>query len=165
MSFINAWRELRQRWERLSSKRQRRQKRQRDEPEEVTKPAPPPGIRLAQPQLEAALEAAKTAQEDLAQGVCGSIEKALAVHLSLCLGSAAGPVLSAMTQSPEGVKARETKVRIPKTPAGLRAMLYDFQGQQMGLKQLALLVHPDKSRHPRAKDAFQKLVPSLRLAP
>ncbi|CAE7267541.1 unnamed protein product [Symbiodinium natans] len=164
MSFINAWRDLRHRWERLSSKRQRRQKRKRDEPEDVSVPAPQPGIRLTNPQLEAVLEAVKTAHADIAEGVCNSMEKALAVHLSLGLSSLAAPVLSALSPSATGPQGKqEQKVRIPKTPGGLRAMLADFRGQQMGLKQLALLVHPDKSRHPRAKDAFQKLAPFLRL--
>ena len=38
-----------------------------------------------------------------------------------------------------------------------------LSGQQMGLKQLALLVHPDKSRHPRTGPSCRQGLGNLKL--
>ncbi|CAJ1432189.1 unnamed protein product, partial [Effrenium voratum] len=147
-SFTKAWYELRQNWEKQSTRKQRKQRRQQDTQEPSAKRV------KTQSDLQTVLDCLKAAQEDLQQGVCESLEKAAAVHLSISLGSNAAAVLAAL-----GSQARLED--LPTSPGALRTLLNNA-GPPMALKQLTLLVHPDKTQHPRAKEAFQRLAPELR---
>eukprot|EP00435_Cladocopium_sp_Y103_P041141 s874_g11.t1 len=161
-SFIKAWGELRDKWEKNNSRKKRKeqQRQQREgqsqEPEAVRVCRGFPRTSLAKelPEVLASLQAAR---QDVQQGVCDSLERALAVHLSLLLGADAIMVLSALQG--DGKLLPEA---LPSTQTALRALLAGAAGPPMAVKQLALLVHPDKTQHPRAKEAFQRLAPELR---
>ncbi|CAJ1384753.1 unnamed protein product [Effrenium voratum] len=203
-SFTKAWYELRQNWEKQSTRKQRKQRRQQDTQEPSAKRV------KTQSDLQTVLDCLKAAQEDLQQGVCESLEKAAAVHLSISLGSNAAAVLAALgprgdcqkmpgqdhahvraglasgpgargyavmekwggqygAEEPgalqgTGPSHRGSQARLedlPTSPGALRTLLNNA-GPPMALKQLTLLVHPDKTQHPRAKEAFQRLAPELR---
>mmetsp|Transcript_50630 Transcript_50630/g.84115 ORF Transcript_50630/g.84115 Transcript_50630/m.84115 type:complete len:338 (+) Transcript_50630:71-1084(+) len=100
--------------------------------------APAPVRFSVLPEIRACSQAATA---DLANGVCESYDQALAVRLALALGKAAP---KAMAEVAPDAAAR----------GGLDAVL-DDEGKLT--KRLALFVHPDKTRHPQAKEAFQRL--------
>ena len=65
---------------------------------------------------------------------------------------AAAPIARGRKTSNANLDRPSIKVFVPLAkPARkhARTAVKIMSGQQMGLKQLALLVHPDKSRHPR----------------
>eukprot|EP00931_Biecheleriopsis_adriatica_P121045 TRINITY_DN96125_c0_g1_i1.p1 TRINITY_DN96125_c0_g1~~TRINITY_DN96125_c0_g1_i1.p1 ORF type:complete len:271 (+),score=55.12 TRINITY_DN96125_c0_g1_i1:43-855(+) len=163
-SFTRAWCELRDAWERKNSKRRRKQQRQsrqcprdaqdQDEPE-LPLPKKPCSEKEKEPPSgwqEEVTAAASSARKDVAEGLCSCYQQALAVRLTLSLGLSAARALSALMSEP-----------ISDNPSSLIARIRCFEGATMPLKQLALLIHPDKSSHPCAKEAFQKLAPALRL--
>merc|ERR1712224_128838 len=85
-------------------------------------------------------------------GLCPSYEQALAVHLVLALGQDAAHAwdeASKLSQQLEWMSE-------------LRVAEENGAGEALGLKRLALLIHPDKTSHPRGKEAFQKLAPTMR---
>lgn len=100
--------------------------------------APAPARFSVLPEIRACSRAAK---EDLTNGLCESYDQALAVRLALALGKAAP---KAMAEVAPDAAAR----------GGLDAVLDD---DSKLTKRLALFVHPDKTKHPQAKEAFQKL--------
>jgi len=162
-SFIKAWGELRDKWEKNNSRKKRKQQQREERGARQDLPTVQPvrsrigniGEKIAE-----VMESFQAARQDVEQGVCNSLERALAVHLSLCLGADALILLSALGAGDGKVLRPE---ELPSSPANLRALLAaDATGPPMAVKQLALLVHPDKTQHPRAKEAFQRLAPHLR---
>jgi len=169
VSFARSWWELRHRWERT---RKRRQVKKRLAPpsEESDEAAFPPGASTqdaAPPQerrtcaadadqssrrkhrracaggataeaLCSARAAVHAAKEDISLGRCASYDQALAVRLTLALGTSAAPFFEKLSHSCDG------------------------GGVDKATKRLLLLVHPDKTAHPQAKEAFQRLAPVLR---
>lgn len=163
-SFIKAWGELRDKWEKNNSRKKRKEQRQQREGQsqepEAVRPCRRPNrreLRELREELPEVLASLQAARQDVQQGVCDSLERALAVHLSLLLGADAIMVLSALQG--DGKLLPEA---LPSTQTALRALLAGAAGPLMAVKQLALLVHPDKTQHPRAKEAFQRLAPELR---
>jgi len=114
----------------------------------------PRQIRLSHAELQAVLASVKFAKEDVEQGLCNSLTNALAIRLVISMGDLSGPVLAALVQNcADG--SLDKVVNFSRQT--LRAVIEDFEGEPFLKKQLALFVHPDKTQHPCAKDAFQKL--------
>jgi len=139
-SFEKAWWELQDRWKRNSQRRQRRRsllekKRASLEAGEppLSGPEPPSQKRPRRTTREAAA-CAVAAEEDVRASRCASYEQALAVRLVLALGTAAADAMSELLPGEDTAP----------------------------MKRLARLVHPDKTAHPNAKEAFQRLAPALR---
>lgn len=104
----------------------------RETPEESSQAA---SLRMAK----TAKKAAVSAEEDVVAGLCASYEQALAVRLTLALSTNAAVALDKISPPTVG-----------------------DQGLERATKRLLLLVHPDKTPHPLAKEAFQLLAPVLR---
>lgn len=147
-TFKQEWAQLWGRWKRNSARRQRRQAmRNVRSPKRSPSPSPPPPRAPSSPNSGLPLEAGagsrpeveqcrEEAQHDVHIGVCASFEQALAVRLVLALGIGAAQALAEISPGPN--------MEMPS------------------LRRLALLVHPDKTPHPLAKEAFQRLAPNLR---
>jgi len=161
-SFERAWFEHRGQWERLCLRRHKRRMRATNagnsprppgsagEPGGAggSPPTPLPWRRGAPSDAAEVKSCAARARADCRSGICASYEQALAVHLAIALGGDAARVLAEAGGG--GVSA----------PSG--ADEGGGGGEVPSAKRLALLVHPDKTSHPRAKEAFQRLAPSLR---
>eukprot|EP00439_Symbiodinium_sp_Y106_P065312 s1634_g10.t1 len=112
------------------------------------------GFNDAQQRPRQVLASVKFAKEDVEQGLCNSLTNALAIRLVISMGDLSGPVLAALVQNcADG--SLDKVVNFSRQT--LRAVIEDFEGEPFLKKQLALFVHPDKTQHPCAKDAFQKL--------
>jgi len=153
-TFELAWFELRRCWEAKSKRRKRRT---------LLDPfkADQGGVQAKMPRVPANAKArieaqtcAELAHQDVQTGCCTSLEQALAVRLALALGcdapSAWLEACAAGRRLAAGVELR------PDTSEEYAA------DDTAHLKRLLLLVHPDKTSHPLAKQAFQKLAPLLR---
>eukprot|EP00913_Durusdinium_trenchii_P022624 g21247.t1 len=177
-SFINAWAELREKWEKRNMRKQW-QKKQRERLSEDLKsvfhrffePHSKRRSRESDVDPEEVLSCLDAAREDLAQGRSDSFERATALHLTLALSADRALFVWSALSSGDGRGLREDEA--PSTVTALRSILaagargsFPFarpgRGTKVSLKQLALLVHPDKTPHPRAKEAFQRLAPELR---
>ncbi|CAK8999275.1 unnamed protein product [Durusdinium trenchii] len=157
-SFINAWAELREKWEKRNMRKQW-QKKQRERLSE--EPHSKRRSRESDVDPEEVLSCLDAAREDLAQGRSDSFERATALHLTLALSADRALFVWSALSSGDGRGLREDEA--PSTVTALRSILAaGARGTKVSLKQLALLVHPDKTPHPRAKEAFQRLAPELR---
>eukprot|EP00927_Polykrikos_kofoidii_P038928 TRINITY_DN33381_c0_g1_i1.p1 TRINITY_DN33381_c0_g1~~TRINITY_DN33381_c0_g1_i1.p1 ORF type:complete len:250 (-),score=35.23 TRINITY_DN33381_c0_g1_i1:181-930(-) len=178
-SFEQVWCDLRSRWERSDERRKRRLTRPEEtwEPEASTSgacsggascaddvPFPPaaeygdapmggtsaqlrskrlrPNVQVRGASLEARACAVE-ARRDVKKQLCPSYEQALAVRLSIRLGEGAPRAFSQLVPSTVVVGSGCNNSSTP-------------------LRRLALLVHPDKSVHPNATEAFQRIAPLLR---
>mmetsp|Transcript_65209 Transcript_65209/g.155727 ORF Transcript_65209/g.155727 Transcript_65209/m.155727 type:complete len:263 (-) Transcript_65209:36-824(-) len=154
-SFERAWAELRSKWEKSSSKKRKREALKQGRGAEER------GVQDSQQTLRRPLHRTEKARANacrkaaLGESKAGEVtfEQALAVQLVLSFEDCS-VIAKAFAEllAPGSGSGRGTEC-----PRGSEL-------QQTPLKRLALLLHPDKSRHPRAKEAFQKLAPYLRAA-
>lgn len=94
---------------------------------------------LSGPSQKKARQASRQAKQDVAAGACELYEQALATRLVLSFGTNA---------------AKAFQFLLPDTFTAIGAMRIN--------RKFLLLVHPDKSTHPLATQAFQRLAPMLR---
>jgi len=119
-------------WQDLRNNWQRKSLRR----ERLKRKAPPeePQSQRPRPSKDAATCAA-AARQDVRNGLCASYEQALAVRLAIALGTDAAAAMARLS---------------PRTGR-----------EALPIKKFARLVHPDKTEHPCAKEAFQRLAPAL----
>eukprot|EP00930_Biecheleria_cincta_P044994 TRINITY_DN31000_c0_g1_i1.p1 TRINITY_DN31000_c0_g1~~TRINITY_DN31000_c0_g1_i1.p1 ORF type:complete len:242 (+),score=48.72 TRINITY_DN31000_c0_g1_i1:33-758(+) len=91
---------------------------------------------------------AALAREDVACEVCASYEQSLAIRLVLARGGSAAEAFSKLSKDSPHSNIVPGRGKL-------------LQGDMVSLKQLAILIHPDKTTHPQAKEAFQILAPLI----
>jgi len=115
--------------------------------------------------------ARRKAQEDVDRGVCSNYEQAVAVRLVITMGASALQVVDEVLPAPLSSACDEESSSQPpvqgegdsrKRRRRLEPAM-SLEAMERGLKRLLLLMHPDKTPHPAATEAFQKLAPTLRL--
>mmetsp|Transcript_12657 Transcript_12657/g.20985 ORF Transcript_12657/g.20985 Transcript_12657/m.20985 type:complete len:254 (+) Transcript_12657:42-803(+) len=152
-TFELAWFELRRCWE---AKNKRRKRRALDpfkaDREEMHSKMPRTCLTM-QARIEMKI-CAELAHQDVQSGCCTSVEQGLAVRLAMAFGcDAPGVWVEAYAETQSLADGAELRPDPGDSEAADDAA---------HLKRLLLLVHPDKTSHPLAKQAFQKLAPLLR---